>query len=253
MSVLLTKLRTLLLGKSLNPTKPEARRSMLLVAFLAWVGLGADGLSSACYGPEIAFLALGQHTHLALYLAIAIALTVFIIALGYNQVIELFPSGGGGYKVATQLIGPYAGLTSGVALIVDYVLTVCVSIASCVDALFSLFPLEAQSHKLITEIALLVLLGFLNLRGIKESIKILIPIFLTFFITHTLLILYGILKHSERLTHLIPDTYHETVNLNHEAGWIFILALFLRAYSLGGGTYTGIEAVSNNVDRKSVV
>lgn len=251
MSVLLTKLRTLLLGKSLNPTKPEARRSMLLVAFLAWVGLGADGLSSACYGPEIAFLALGQHTHLALYLAIAIALTVFIIALGYNQVIELFPSGGGGYKVATQLIGPYAGLTSGVALIVDYVLTVCVSIASCVDALFSLFPLEAQSHKLITEIALLVLLGFLNLRGIKESIKILIPIFLTFFITHTLLILYGILKHSERLTHLIPDTYHETVNLNHEAGWIFILALFLRAYSLGGGTYTGIEAVSNNVNRLS--
>ncbi|HXH54403.1 MAG TPA: APC family permease [Gammaproteobacteria bacterium] len=251
MSVLLTKLRTLLLGKSLNPTKPEARRSMLLVAFLAWVGLGADGLSSACYGPEIAFLALGQHTHLALYLAMAIALTVFIIALSYNQVIELFPSGGGGYKVATQLIGPYAGLTSGVALIVDYVLTICVSIASCVDALFSLFPLDAHPHKLITAIALLVLLGFLNLRGMKESIKILIPIFLTFFITHALLILYGILKHSERLTHLIPNTYHETINLSHETGWIFILALFLRAYSLGGGTYTGIEAISNNVNRLS--
>ncbi len=249
MSVLLTKLRTFLLGKPLNPTKPEARRSMLLVAFLAWVGLGADGLSSACYGPEMAFLALGQHSHLALYLAVAIALTVFIIALSYNQVIELFPSGGGGYKVATQLIGPYAGLTSGVALIVDYVLTICVSIASCVDALFSLFPLEVHAHKLITEIGLLTLLGFLNLRGMKQSIKVLIPIFLTFFITHLFLIIYGILKHSERLVHLIPNTYHETISLGHETSWIFILALFLRAYSLGGGTYTGIEAVSNNVNR----
>src|SRR5690349_2413966 len=172
---------------------------MLLVAFLAWVGLGADGLSSACYGPEIAFLALGQHTHLALYLAVAIALTVFIIALGYNQVIELFPSGGGGYKVATQLIGPFAGLTSGVALIVDYVLTICVSIASCVDAFFSLLPFETHAYKLFTEMSLLILLGVLNLRGMKESIKVLIPIFLTFFMTHVILIIYGVLKHSERL------------------------------------------------------
>jgi len=247
--MLLTKLRTFLLGKTLNPTKPAARHSMLLVAFLAWVGLGADGLSSACYGPEMAFLALGQHTHLALYLAVAIALTVFIIALGYNQVIELFPSGGGGYKVATQLIGPYAGLTSGVALIVDYVLTICVSIASCVDALFSLLPPEAHAHKLITEISLLIFLGFLNLRGMKQSIKVLMPIFIIFFISHVCLIIYGMLKHSERLLHLIPDTYHETISLGHETGWIFILALFLRAYSLGGGTYTGIEAVSNNVNR----
>ena len=74
--------------------KAETRRSMLLVAFLAWVGLGADGLSSACYGPETAFLALGNHTHLALYLAVAISLTVFIIALGYNQVRTPPQSGG---------------------------------------------------------------------------------------------------------------------------------------------------------------
>jgi Na+-driven multidrug efflux pump len=86
---------------------PDTRRHIALIAFFAWVGLGADGLSSSCYGPEEAFLALGQHTHLALYLAIATAITVFIISFAYNQVIELFPSGGG-YKVATKLIGPYA-------------------------------------------------------------------------------------------------------------------------------------------------
>jgi hypothetical protein len=104
-----------LFGASLDPFSSQTRQHIALVAFLAWIGLGADGLSSSCYGPEEAFLALGEHTHLALYMAAATALTVFVIAVAYNQVIELFPSGGGGYKVATNLIGPLhrAGLGSG--------------------------------------------------------------------------------------------------------------------------------------------
>src|SRR5262249_36534397 len=96
-------LREVLIGKPRDPLDPSTRHSIALIAFFAWVGLGADGLSSSCYGPEEAYLALGSHTHLGLYLAIAIAVTVFIISLAYNQVIELFPNGGGGYKVATQL------------------------------------------------------------------------------------------------------------------------------------------------------
>lgn len=225
---------------------------MLLAAFLAWIGLGADGLSSACYGPEAAYLALGSNNHLALYLAIAIALTVFIIALGYNQVIELFPTGGGGYKVATQLLGPITGLTSGVALIVDYILTISISIASSSDAVFSLLPVGMQSWKLPTEIFLLSLLGLMNLRGIKGSIKVLMPIFLIFFISHCALILYGTFQKVDILPTLIPNTLQETTNLNHDFGWIFILAVFLRAYSLGSGTYTGIEAVSNNIQRLEI-
>ena len=142
---------------------------MALVAFLAWVGLGADGLSSSAYGPEQAFLALGSHTHLSLYLAIATAVTVLVISLAYNQVIELFPNGGGGYKVATELIGPHAGLVSGAALMVDYVLTITTSIAACVDAFFSLFPTTMQTYRLDCEIALVILLIYLNLRGMKES------------------------------------------------------------------------------------
>ena len=78
---------------------------------------------------------------------LATALTVFIIALAYNQVIELFPSGGGGYKVASHLLGPHAGLVSGAALIVDYVLTIAISVASGADALFSLLPLALQGLK----------------------------------------------------------------------------------------------------------
>ncbi|HEX7636081.1 MAG TPA: amino acid transporter, partial [Noviherbaspirillum sp.] len=115
------KIRELVLGKALDPMKSETRHSLALVAFLAWVGLGADGLSSSAYGPEEAFKALGGHGHFGLYLAIATAVTVFIISLAYNQVIELFPTGGGGYRIATTLIGPHAGLISGAALIVDYV------------------------------------------------------------------------------------------------------------------------------------
>jgi len=236
-----------LFGAPLDPFSSQTRQHIALVAFLAWIGLGADGLSSSCYGPEEAFLALGEHTHLALYMAAATALTVFVIAVGYNQVIELFPSGGGGYKVATSLIGPYTGLVSGAALIVDYILTIAISVASGADAVFSLLPVAAQSFKLWTALGLVLLLLYLNLRGMRESITVLLPIFLGFFVTHVLLILYGIAMHAEDLPALIPGTFAETGKLSQDMGWVFAVSLFLRAYSLGGGTYTGIEAVSNNI------
>ena len=241
------RLRESLLGKPLDPFSGDTRKHVALVAFLAWVGLGADGLSSACYGPEEAFLALGQHTPLSLYLAAMTAITVFVIAVAYNQVIELFPSGGGGYKVATRLLGARAGLVSGSALVVDYVLTIAISVASGVDALFSLLPPSLGGMKLGVELALTALLLYLNLRGMKESIRFLLPIFLGFVVTHTLLIGYGVLTHGAQLPSMIGKTFSESHQLGHDVGWLAVAALLLRAYSLGGGTYTGIEAVSNNV------
>lgn len=89
----ISDIRRRLFGAPLNP---QTRHNIALAAFFAWVGLGADGISSSCYGPEEAFRALGDHPHLGLYLALATAATVFLIALAYNQVIELFPTGGGG-------------------------------------------------------------------------------------------------------------------------------------------------------------
>src|SRR5437763_13331784 len=141
------KLRDLVIGAPLDPLSQKTRQHIALAAFLAWVGLGADGLSSSAYGPEEAFKALGAHTHLGLYMALATAATVFIISLAYNQVIELFPTGGGGYRVATSLIGPRAGLVSGAALIVDYLLTIAVSVASGVGAVFRLMPRVLQYLK----------------------------------------------------------------------------------------------------------
>src|SRR6202171_1697001 len=102
-----------LIGPARDLHDPQLFHSLSLVAFLAWVGLGADGLSSSCYGPEEAFLSLGRHTHLALLLAIAVVVTVFILSASYSQIIEFFPSGGGGYLVATKLLGRGPGMVSG--------------------------------------------------------------------------------------------------------------------------------------------
>ena len=241
------KLKTLLFGAPRDVFNKDTKRHVALIAFMAWVGLGADGLSSSCYGPEEAFLALGGHTQLGIYLAFATAITVFIISIAYAQVIELFPGGGGGYKVASTLLGPKAGLVSGSALIIDYVLTISISVASGVDALYSLMPLDWQRTKLVVECLAILLLVYLNLRGMKESIKILMPIFLGFVISHFFMIGYGIFVHAEGLSTLLPEANAETSMLAEQTGWIFVAALFLKAFSLGGGTYTGLEAVSNNV------
>lgn len=243
------KYKQMLLGRPLNPFNPNILQHVSLIAFFAWVGLGADGLSSSCYGPEEAYIALGQHTHFALYIAIATAITVFVISIGYNQVIELFPSGGGGYKVASQLLGRHFGLISGAALIVDYTLTIAVSTASSMDAFFSLIPIQYQSHKLIAEVILIFMLLLLNMRGMKESIKFLMPVFLGFFILHVGLIIFGISIHHSGLIPIFPNTWHETKLAVQSMGLTAVLALILHAYSLGSGTYTGLEAVSNNVNR----
>ncbi|HUL68308.1 MAG TPA: APC family permease [Burkholderiaceae bacterium] len=243
----LTRIRERILGRPRDPLSVQARHSMALVAFLAWVGLGADGLSSSCYGPEEAFRALGVHTHFGLYLAIATALTVFVVSFAYNQIIELFPNGGGGYRIASDLLGPHSGLVAGSALIVDYVLTIAISVAAGVDALFSLLPPKWGSAKLEIALLLIAILLVLNLRGAKESIRVLLPIFMGFFTTHVLLIVVGVGERFAAVPTLVPDTVHETFSLAGETSWFFVAALFLRAYSLGGGTYTGIEAVSNNV------
>src|SRR5262249_35205960 len=209
--------------------------------------VGPDRLSSTPYGPEEAFRALGSHTQLGLYLALATAATVFIISLAYNQVIELFPTGGGGYRVATSLIGPRAGLVSGAALIVDYVLTIAISVAGGFDALFSLLPVSAGALKLGAELALVALLLALNLRGMKESIQFLLPIFLGFVVTHVILISYGILGHSQGLLQVVPDAVAESKNLARAIGWVAAVSLFLSADLLGGGHYTSTDGGATNV------
>jgi len=133
------RIKRLLLGgrRELDPT---VFHKVSLIALLAWVGLGADGLSSSAYGPEEAFRTQGGHTYLALALALATAFTVLVISYAYSRIIEQFPLGGGGYVVASRLLGQRAGVVSGCVLVVDYVFTISTSIAAAGDAIFSFLP-----------------------------------------------------------------------------------------------------------------
>ena len=144
------------------------------------------------------------------------------------------------------MLGPPAGVLSGCALILDYILCSTVSIAACVDAVFSFLPLPFQQYKLLTAALLLLSLIILNVRGVKESVLILAPISAVFIGTH-LLLLAAMVNFSDQagaLTQWSQDAYRQDAASIGRWG---ILLIFLRAYSLGGGTYTGLEAVSNGL------
>ena len=195
----MSAVRRLLFGAPRDVKDPEVFHHVSLVAFLAWVGLGADGLSSSAYGPDEAFRALGDHRSLAILLVGMTAVTIGVISIAYSNLIQHFPGGGGGYLVATKLLGEKAGLTSGCALLVDYVLTITVSVASACDQLWSFLAPELARYKLPVELVLLVFLVVLNLRGVRESVTFLAPVFLTFVVTHAFAILWVFGTHFFRL------------------------------------------------------
>jgi amino acid transporter len=265
------KLRQFLFGPPKDVHDKHTFHSLSLIAMLAWVGLGADGLSSSAYGPDEAFRQLTKdghdYTSLAVGLAFGTAITVFIISYAYTRVIEHFPSGGGGYVVATKLLGPRFGVVSGSALLVDYVLTITTSIAAGGDALFDMVPRAwlgtaattlpaidvgtwidpVQRVKVAIELGATVTLTLLNIRGVRESVTAILPIFAIFVLTHAIVLLVAIGGHIGDIGTVAHAT---SVNYTHTVaslGLFGTMAIFVRAYSLGGGTYTGIEAVSNGV------
>lgn len=241
------RLRHLLFGAPRDLSDRSLFHKLSLVPFLAWVGLGADGLSSSSYGPPEAFVTLGNHRYLAVALALATALTVAIIAAAYSQIIAEFPLGGGGYMVASKLLGRKAGVVSGCALLVDYVMTITVSIAAAGDALFSLLPLGWHVAKLPVEILLILSLTTLNIRGVRESVVSLVPIFLLFVVTHVLLLGGAALGHLGDIPAVTQSVARDARWGVGSLGWMGVILLFARAYSMGGGTYTGLEAVSNGL------
>ncbi|HEY3450951.1 MAG TPA: APC family permease [Myxococcales bacterium] len=241
------RLRRILQGRPRDLRDPRTYHQISLIAFLAWVGLGADGLSSSSYGPEESFKALGEAHYLALGLAAATAVTVFIISYAYSKIIEHFPFGGGGYVVASQLLGARVGVVSGSALLVDYVLTITTSVAAGAEATFSFLPPAWQPLKLPVEFGAIGLLTLLNLRGVRESVTALMPIFILFLITHAVLLLGVVLQRAWELPQVLRDSHQGLKEGLAAMGLGGVAGLFLRAYSMGAGTYTGIEAVSNGL------
>ncbi|MBI3987034.1 MAG: APC family permease [Lentisphaerae bacterium] len=244
---LLTRLRQLVVGRARSPRDPHVFTSLSLIALFAWVGLGSDGLSSSCYGPEEAFRVLHDYPGLGIFVALASAVTVFIICASYSQIIELFPAGGGGYVVASKLLAPGLGMISGCALILDYVLTIAISIASGADAIFSFLPKDLMGYKMHAAVGAILLLSVMNMRGVRESVTVLAPIFMVFLVTHVLIVLYSVFDPSTQVLGIVSDVRDDVQRCSSTLGLGGMLVLILRAYSMGAGTYTGLEAVSNGL------
>jgi amino acid transporter len=241
------RLKRWVFGAPKDAREPGAFHKLSLVAFLAWVGLGADGLSSSAYGPEETFRQLGEHRGLAVFLALMMMGTVIIISYGYSRIIEQFPAGGGGYLVASKVLGGPSGVVAGSALLVDYVLTITISIAAGADAIFSFLPPAWRALSLPTSFAGVFLLTVMNLRGVKESVTSIAPVFALFIVTHAVLLVVAIGGHVPALAHVSHEVHGNVTHTVAALGLAGTLKLVTHAYSLGGGTYTGIEAVSNGI------
>ena len=241
------QIKTFFLGGARDFRDRNIFHQLALSAFLAWVGLGSDGLSSSCYGPAEAFKALQGHPTLGIFVAIGTGITILIIASSYSHIIELFPHGGGGYLVASKLLSPEMGVISGSALLIDYILTITISIASGADAIFSFLPIGYIGYKLWFAVFGVLVLLLLNLRGIKEAVMPLVPVFLLFVFTHAVVIVYAVISHMGNFGVVYHETGRELTHSFHTLGLFGVLFLVLKAYSLGAGTFTGIEAVSNGL------
>ncbi len=243
----LGKFKNIVIGKSKAIQDKSIFHKLSLVAFFAWIGLGADGISSSCYGPEEAYRNLQGHSMLAIFVGLGTVFTIFIISTSYSQIIKLFPQGGGGYLVGSKLLSPTVGMVSGCALIIDYVLTITISVSSGSDALFSFLPESMQVYKLGIAIGGVCLLILLNLRGVKESVVSLTPIFVIFIASHVFVIIYAIAIKAgdfQAVSHETSSQLHSSISQLGIWGTLFII---LKAYSMGAGTFTGIEAVSNGM------
>ncbi len=192
-------------------------------------------------------MALENHPYLGIFVGLGTVITILVIAASYSQIVELFPTGGGGYFVATKLLSPSVGMVSGCALLIDYVLTISVSIASGADAIFSFLPLEWHTYKLDLAAIIVIVMVLLNMRGVRESVIPLVPIFLTFLVTHVFVILYGLFTHLPNMGAVIRSTQADVHNTVSTVGFWGLALIVLRSYSMGAGTYTGIEAVSNGL------
>ncbi len=233
-------LKRLLIG---NPLPIRRARQERLVLLLGLAVLASDALSSVAYGPEQILLILSQGGPEALTLILAVALAIaaliWIVVLSYRQLLLIYPQGGGSYTVAKENLGAFWGLLAGAALLVDYVLTVAVSLSAGVAAVYSAWP---SLHVSRTEITLLILLfmTLINLRGVRESGWIFgLPTYL--FIGSLFLALGLGFRNLFGGVALPPPS--PPSEITHALSWFLIL----KAFSSGATTLTGIEAISNGV------
>ena len=233
------QIKQFFLGKSL-PTSAHSEERLSNAAALAV--LSSDALSSVAYATEEILLVLITAGSAALGLSLPIAIAIIallgIVVLSYRQTIRAYPQGGGSYIVARENLGLYPGLVAGASLMIDYILTVTVSISAGTAALTSAIP-ALQSHTVILCLIFIFLLMLANLRGVKESGQIfMVPTF-AFIVSIFLLIGIGLFRYS---TGQVPVPY-PPLPATEGIGLFFIL----RAFSAGCTALTGVEAISDGV------
>ncbi len=240
--------KRLLLGR---PFRSDKLGHTLLPKRIALPVFASDAMSSVAYAPQEIFLVLSvaglSAMTLAPWIAIAVAVVMAVVVASYRQNVHAYPSGGGDYEVATVNLGSTAGLVVGSALLVDYVLTVAVSISSAAENIGSAIPF-VHEHRVWFCVAAIVVLAAVNLRGIKESGSVLaIPTY-AFIIGVIAMLLWG----ATEIFVLGRDVRAETADFGiraentHLAGVAFIF-LIARAFSSGSAALTGVEAISNGV------
>lgn len=235
------KLRSTQLGETLLPKK------------IALPVFASDALSSVAYAPDEVFIMLGVAGFAAYAwswkIALGVAVVMLTVVASYRQTVHAYPSGGGDYEVATVNLGRRAGMTVASALLVDYVLTVAVSISSGAQYASAAIP-AIQDHEVTVAVVMVAVLAALNLRGVRESG--------TFFAIPTYLFMFAILGmcglgFMRMLAGNLPDVESADLTIIPQEGWeqplttVALIFLLARAFSSGCAALTGVEAISNGV------
>ena len=248
MSKLSTGLRRVLIGQ---PFRSDKLAHTLLPKRIALPVFASDAMSSVAYAPEEIFLVLsvaGLSAYtMAPWIGVAVAFVMLVVVASYRQNVYAYPSGGGDYEVVTTNLGPTAGLTVASALLVDYVLTVAVSMASAMSNIGSAVPFIAQ-HKVVFAVTAIVLLTAINLRGIRESgTAFAIPTY-AFIVGMFLMLAWGFFQIHVLGRELRAESAPFELHAEHGDIMGFAMVFLLaRAFSSGCAALTGVEAISNGV------
>ena len=240
-------LKRLVVGR---PFRSDRLSHTLLPKRIALPIFASDPLSSVAYATQeiLLILTLGGLAYLYLtpLIAAAVVLLLAVVVLSYRQVVQAYPSGGGSYEVVSTNLGPRAGLVVAAALLVDYVMTVAVSVAAGVDNIISAVP-ELNPHRVAVNIGFILVLTAMNLRGVRESGRTFAVPTYAFVVGVMLMIAIGLLRavlgDAPQAESAHYGIHAENVGLNTLA----ISLLALRAFSSGCTALTGVEAISNGV------
>lgn len=234
-------LKRLFIGKPLKSAENDEHK---LSRFAALALLSSDALSSIAYGTEQIVVVLVTLSAAAIWYSLPIAAFVIILlislTLSYRQIIHAYPHGGGAYVVSSENLGRNAGLLAGGSLLVDYMLTVAVSVSAGAEAIISAIP-AFYGHQVAISIGIVILITLMNLRGLRESASFLMLPVYSFIAIITLLIVVGLFK---------IVTGAQPLNATALPGAVvpgISIALVLRAFSSGSSSLTGVEAISNAV------